>query len=510
MNEHDKVVQAEIEAAHKQQMQFMNLLKKSSPSPRKTQRGSLLKKGGFIRNAVSGAKDLSTLATSLVMMYRKNSPEAIDGFVDKYGSDWLKTRILVAGKELQKKRVNRGIAGKSRGGSASTDRSVSTDRSESKGKSESDSESKRDSDSKGKSDSTDRSESKGQIKSPSKSKSRSKSKAIEYVQENVYTGEKNEKGEKDGTGKMEYANGDVYEGQWKNNLRNGKGKITFVNKSTYDGTWSKDQITGKGVYTYFNGDVYEGTFDKGVRTGFGKMTYGNGDVYEGHWKKNRREGEGKLHYKNGNKFVGHWKKDLREGEGRLVDDVGKVLEEGEYENDEAPFDVSATYSKVGAVPNQINKVLESVGTNIENVTKSDGAKKVKEAFAEFKKQFVPDLPSYETMGNYVLPLTTIFSAVSFYWSGKPCDPTTAKEYTFCNILQTALNAFGNQLGVAASNFATATAASTTAWNGIMATLSVLVPIGAAGFLFLTLYGTWQYLNAPREDEGRSKKTRRSR
>ncbi len=43
-------------------------------------------------------------------------------------------------------------------------------------------------------------------------------------------------------------------------------------------------FTGKGVATYPNGDVYDGEFSQGVRQGKGKYTYGQGenpDRYEG-------------------------------------------------------------------------------------------------------------------------------------------------------------------------------------------------------------------------------------
>lgn len=45
------------------------------------------------------------------------------------------------------------------------------------------------------------------------------------------------KPKKHGEGRMNYTNGDVYEGQWKNDKRDGKGKLTYANGDVLYGTW---------------------------------------------------------------------------------------------------------------------------------------------------------------------------------------------------------------------------------------------------------------------------------
>ena len=37
---------------------------------------------------------------------------------------------------------------------------------------------------------------------------------------------------------------------------------------------------------YLNGDEYNGDWKEDLRNGFGKMKYNNGKVYEGYWNKN--------------------------------------------------------------------------------------------------------------------------------------------------------------------------------------------------------------------------------
>ena len=42
---------------------------------------------------------------------------------------------------------------------------------------------------------------------------------------------------KEGSGKMIYKNGDIYQGEFKNDKKEGKGLMTFTNGNKYDGEW---------------------------------------------------------------------------------------------------------------------------------------------------------------------------------------------------------------------------------------------------------------------------------
>lgn len=86
-------------------------------------------------------------------------------------------------------------------------------------------------------------------------------------------------GVREGEGSLQWANGDVYEGQFKNGLRHGKGRYDslpirmlcliynpnrlfhrFVEKNgrVYNGNWSLSMKQGEGVETFKNGDEYTG------------------------------------------------------------------------------------------------------------------------------------------------------------------------------------------------------------------------------------------------------------
>ena len=44
-----------------------------------------------------------------------------------------------------------------------------------------------------------------------------------------------------------YANGDVYEGNWVNNMRNGFGVYVTVNEGRYEGMWFENKMKGLGT-----------------------------------------------------------------------------------------------------------------------------------------------------------------------------------------------------------------------------------------------------------------------
>lgn len=65
-----------------------------------------------------------------------------------------------------------------------------------------------------------------------------------------YTGGLNAQGKMDGLGKMEFANGNIYEGSFKNGNIHGVGKKSFMSntvKDTYSGTFVENKISGMGI-----------------------------------------------------------------------------------------------------------------------------------------------------------------------------------------------------------------------------------------------------------------------
>ena len=66
---------------------------------------------------------------------------------------------------------------------------------------------------------------------------------------------------------------------------------------TYEGSWVNDFKQGEGKQVMLNGNVYIGNFDNNMRHGHGKLTTAN-SVYTGEFVKDKKEGKGKQFSKN--------------------------------------------------------------------------------------------------------------------------------------------------------------------------------------------------------------------
>ncbi len=184
-------------------------------------------------------------------------------------------------------------------------------------------------------------------------------------------------GKRENIGIFYYANGDKYKGEWKNDSMSGSGILTCKdtvrwcpNTVKYIGEWKNNIKSGEGkcydsvenlIYwglfvndkpietyplerkrvNYYNG-YYDGTLKEDKYHGYGKREFLNGDIYEGEWKNGRREGKGI--YNAGvnvsvfnchecKKYEGYWKNNEKHGRGKCFDKNGKLLYEGNFEDD---------------------------------------------------------------------------------------------------------------------------------------------------------------------------------
>ena len=107
---------------------------------------------------------------------------------------------------------------------------------------------------------------------------------------------------------MSFANGNVYDGEWKADGKHGKGKMTYFNGDIFDGEFEENAPT-RGTYHYGNGDVYTGDMREAdnnlLAQGNGKITFSNGKTYEGQWHDGFMHGYGEFRNKKGEiKFKG--------------------------------------------------------------------------------------------------------------------------------------------------------------------------------------------------------------
>jgi hypothetical protein len=121
-----------------------------------------------------------------------------------------------------------------------------------------------------------------------------------------------------GEGVLTFKSGNVYEGQFSNNLFNGKGKYTFTNNSSYEGEFKDGLYHGKGILTFKDGSKYIGDFWFGKRHGRGIITNKLNEVYEGEFQFGDMHGHGKLTKANKNSYEGEFMNNLFCGNGKLT------------------------------------------------------------------------------------------------------------------------------------------------------------------------------------------------
>ncbi|TYZ59143.1 hypothetical protein PybrP1_000068 [[Pythium] brassicae (nom. inval.)] len=137
-----------------------------------------------------------------------------------------------------------------------------------------------------------------------------------------------------------------YDGAWDQDRRHGRGTYCYTDGTSYDGEWVYGKREGSAVFRWPNGDVYDGQFAnemqhgvgsffsastgdmyvgdwvENVREGRGKIVYASGKVFDGTFHEGRRHGDGVITYPDGNRFRGSWDRDKKQGGGSYVLNVG--------------------------------------------------------------------------------------------------------------------------------------------------------------------------------------------
>lgn len=140
--------------------------------------------------------------------------------------------------------------------------------------------------------------------------------------------------------RIEYPNGDVYEGAAINGVRHGLGMLTIAAipgskaLTIYEGEWKDDKLQGFGKLHYPKvGLAYEGDFKNTQEVqGFRKVTFPSGASYEGEGRGGKRHGFGKQTNPNGDIYIGEFKEDKRHGMGKY-EEAGRKSLVGLWRND---------------------------------------------------------------------------------------------------------------------------------------------------------------------------------
>ena len=79
-----------------------------------------------------------------------------------------------------------------------------------------------------------------------------------------------------------------------------------------------------------NGDEFDGNYLDGVKNGEGTYTYNNGDKYVGNFKNNVQEGFGRKYFKNGRYYEGEFKNNQIVDETKIIEKKDKMLREAKF------------------------------------------------------------------------------------------------------------------------------------------------------------------------------------
>jgi hypothetical protein len=157
---------------------------------------------------------------------------------------------------------------------------------------------------------------------------------VEYSDGDVYEGNW-QNGQRHGGGTYYYNNGDVYEGNWVNNVKSGYGILHFASGASYMGNFSNGKFNDKeGMMEFASGYVYEGEFYDGERTGYGTQTYSDG-YYEGTFYQGLRDGNGVFVWTSGkwegDWYSGEWLDNKMHGHGEYYNSAKDQIFPGYYE-----------------------------------------------------------------------------------------------------------------------------------------------------------------------------------
>ena len=74
-------------------------------------------------------------------------------------------------------------------------------------------------------------------------------------------------------------------------IEHGYGKKNWPDGAHFQGNFIDGRIHGKGVYQFANGDIYEGQWQYNKANGTGKFTHASdGATYEGEWLEDMQHG----------------------------------------------------------------------------------------------------------------------------------------------------------------------------------------------------------------------------
>jgi len=154
---------------------------------------------------------------------------------------------------------------------------------------------------------------------------------LRYGDGSVYQGQASKFGVFEGHGTYEAGkDGDTYSGQFKNGRFDGDGHIWYSDNSVFDGEFRDGMKNGTGTMRFNDGSTYIGSLKMGLFEGYGEFACCSGDLFKGHFVGGKKEGAGKMIFRDGAVFQGHWKNDQRAAGKGIMVWANKDVYEGEF------------------------------------------------------------------------------------------------------------------------------------------------------------------------------------
>jgi len=151
---------------------------------------------------------------------------------------------------------------------------------------------------------------------------------LEYAAGRWYEGEWKH-GRWTGQGRLSNGDGDLYEGELRNDHKHGQGTMRFADGRVFVGEYVNGQMT-EGKMIYQDGSTYEGGWADGMRHGRGKCVFTDESIYEGEFREGEFHGHGKMTWSDGGWYEGEWWNGEMHGQGKEMRPNGSLRHEGAW------------------------------------------------------------------------------------------------------------------------------------------------------------------------------------
>lgn len=149
--------------------------------------------------------------------------------------------------------------------------------------------------------------------------------SLSFADGSTYVGSLNAEGQLDGHGRMQWKNGDYYEGEFSAGLFHGKGKLSTKVSGVYIGKFVAGVMEGQGELTYTDGARYSGEFRDNQFHGRGKLVFADTATYKGDFANGRPHGNGQWSFTDGSVYIGEVVEGAITGKGELTRSGSKYI-----------------------------------------------------------------------------------------------------------------------------------------------------------------------------------------